>query len=133
MSLLQKNPSSPVSCHVTGFCSANAVIYWRRHGQEVREDVTNREVLPNHDGTFQKTVELHISLIEPGDWWGYECVFDQPGAQQIVTRLDRGNIMTNWGEMRISFVFYLYYILYIAHFTNSLWLQFLPQSFLLWL
>lgn len=110
ISLLQKNPSSPVSCHITGFYPAEAVILWRRDGLEVGEDKQNWEVLPNHDGTFQKTVELHISLIEPEDWREYECVFYQSGVEEIVTRLDKGSIITNWGEMRIfiRFLFVLY-------------------------
>lgn len=105
MSLLQKTPSSPVSCHVTGFYPANALIFWRRDGQEVGEDVQNGEVLPNHDGTFQK--ELPSSLIEPEDWWEYECVFFQSGVKEISTRLDRSNIITNWGETRILICFLL--------------------------
>lgn len=97
VSLLQRTPSSPVSCHVTGFYPDNAEMFWRRDGQEVHEDVQYWEILPNHDGTFQMTVELNISLIKAEDWRRYECVFHLSGVkEEIVTRLDRANIITNW-------------------------------------
>ncbi|XP_075887511.1 major histocompatibility complex class I-related protein 1-like isoform X1 [Nelusetta ayraudi] len=97
VSLLQRTPSSPVSCHVTGFYPDNAEMFWRRDGQEVHEDVQYWEILPNHDDTFQMTVELNISLIKPEDWRRYECVFHLSGVkEEIVTRLDRANIITNW-------------------------------------
>ncbi|XP_075887518.1 patr class I histocompatibility antigen, A-5 alpha chain-like isoform X1 [Nelusetta ayraudi] len=97
VSLLQRTPSSPVSCHVTGFYPDKAEMFWRRDGQEVHEDVQYWEILPNHDDTFQMTVELNISLIKPEDWRRYECVFHLSGVkEEIVTRLDRANIITNW-------------------------------------
>ncbi|XP_075887524.1 zinc-alpha-2-glycoprotein-like [Nelusetta ayraudi] len=97
VSLLQRTPSSPVSCHVTDFYPDKAEMFWRRDGQEVHEDVQYWEILPNHDDTFQMTVELNISLIKPEDWRRYECVFHLSGVkEEIVTRLDRANIITNW-------------------------------------
>ncbi|XP_075887515.1 major histocompatibility complex class I-related protein 1-like [Nelusetta ayraudi] len=97
VSLLQRTPSSPVSCHVTDFYPDKAEMFWRRDGQEVHEDGQYREILPNHDDTFQMTVELNISLIKPEDWRRYECVFHLSGVkEEIVTRLDRANIITNW-------------------------------------
>ncbi|KAG7235014.1 hypothetical protein INR49_003425 [Caranx melampygus] len=38
MSLLQKTPSSPVSCHATGFYPDKAVMFWRKDGEELHED-----------------------------------------------------------------------------------------------
>uniref|UniRef100_A0A4W6FL80 Ig-like domain-containing protein n=1 Tax=Lates calcarifer TaxID=8187 RepID=A0A4W6FL80_LATCA len=59
VSLLQKTPSSnktpssPVSCHATGFYPDRAIMFWRKDGEELHEDVDQGEILPNHDGTFQ--------------------------------------------------------------------------------
>uniref|UniRef100_A0A8C5FUD1 Ig-like domain-containing protein n=1 Tax=Gadus morhua TaxID=8049 RepID=A0A8C5FUD1_GADMO len=56
VSLLQRSPSSPVVCHATGFYPDRVVVFWRRDGQELHEQVDPGEVLPNHDGTFQCNV-----------------------------------------------------------------------------
>uniref|UniRef100_A0A8C1H6W8 Ig-like domain-containing protein n=1 Tax=Cyprinus carpio carpio TaxID=630221 RepID=A0A8C1H6W8_CYPCA len=78
VSLLQKDPSSPVVCHVTSFYPSGVTITWLRNGQEHDEDVDLEELLPNEDGTFQRTSFLNI----PPDEWeknqfqnvsGYEC------------------------------------------------------------
>uniref|UniRef100_A0A673J5B8 Ig-like domain-containing protein n=1 Tax=Sinocyclocheilus rhinocerous TaxID=307959 RepID=A0A673J5B8_9TELE len=60
VSVLQRNSSSPVVCHVTGFYPAAVTITWLRNEEEHDEDVDFGELLPNEDGTFQKTVTLHV-------------------------------------------------------------------------
>uniref|UniRef100_A0A8C1ETN4 Ig-like domain-containing protein n=1 Tax=Cyprinus carpio carpio TaxID=630221 RepID=A0A8C1ETN4_CYPCA len=65
VSLLQKGPSSPVVCHATSFYPSEVTITWLKNGQEHHEDVDLGEVLPNEDGTFQKTSSLNI----PPDEW----------------------------------------------------------------
>ncbi|XP_042292264.1 major histocompatibility complex class I-related gene protein-like isoform X2 [Thunnus maccoyii] len=97
VSLLQKTPSSPVSCHATGFYPHRAMMFWRKDGEELHEDVEHGEILPNHDGSFQMSVDLNLSSVTPEDWRRYECVFHLSGAKNdIVTKLDKKVIRTNW-------------------------------------
>ncbi|CAL8397867.1 unnamed protein product [Gadus morhua 'NCC'] len=74
VSLLQRTPSSPVVCHATGFYPDRVVVFWRRDGQELHEQVDPGEVLPNHDGTFQVSVDLDLTAVPQEDWGRYECV-----------------------------------------------------------
>ncbi|XP_044190951.1 major histocompatibility complex class I-related gene protein-like isoform X2 [Thunnus albacares] len=95
--LLQKTPSSPVSCHATGFHPYRAMMFWRKDGEDLYEDVEHGEILPNHDGSFQMSVDLNLSSVTPEDWRRYECVFHLSGAKNdIVTKLDKKVIRTNW-------------------------------------
>ncbi|XP_044027703.1 major histocompatibility complex class I-related gene protein-like [Siniperca chuatsi] len=97
VSLLQKTPSSPVSCHATGFYPDRAVMSWRKDGEELHEEVEHGEILPNHDGSFQMSVDLKLSSVTPEDWRRYDCVFHLSGVKDdIVTRLDKAVIRTNW-------------------------------------
>ncbi|XP_067334163.1 major histocompatibility complex class I-related gene protein-like [Channa argus] len=96
VSLLQKSPSSPVSCHATGFYPDRATMFWRKDEEELHEDVDHGEILPNHDGTFQMRVDLNISSIKPEDWRRYDCVFQLSGVDDIITKLDKAVIRTNW-------------------------------------
>ncbi|XP_042292279.1 major histocompatibility complex class I-related gene protein-like isoform X1 [Thunnus maccoyii] len=97
VSLLQKTPSSPVSCHATGFHPTRAMMFWRKDGEELHEDVEHGEILPNHDGSFQMSVDLNLSSVTPEDWRRYECVFHLSGAKNdIITKLDKAVIRTNW-------------------------------------
>ncbi|KAI3358879.1 hypothetical protein L3Q82_015269 [Scortum barcoo] len=99
VSLLQKSPSSPVSCHATGFYPDRATLIWRKDGEELHEDVDHGEILPNHDGSFQMSVDLKLSSVTPEDWSRYDCVFHLSGVKDdIVTKLDKAEIRTNWGE-----------------------------------
>uniref|UniRef100_A0A3Q0T271 Immunoglobulin C1-set domain-containing protein n=1 Tax=Amphilophus citrinellus TaxID=61819 RepID=A0A3Q0T271_AMPCI len=66
VSLLQKSPSSPISCHATGFYPHRAVMFWRKDGEEIHEGVDHGEILPNNDGTFQMSVDLKLSSVTPG-------------------------------------------------------------------
>ncbi|XP_018558611.1 major histocompatibility complex class I-related gene protein isoform X5 [Lates calcarifer] len=96
VSLLQKTPSSPVSCHATGFYPDRAMMFWRKDGEELDEDVDRGEILPNHDGTFQMRADLNISSVSPEDWRRYDCVFQLSGVKEdIITKLDQAEIRTN--------------------------------------
>ncbi|MEQ2176684.1 hypothetical protein GOODEAATRI_030538, partial [Goodea atripinnis] len=90
VSLLQKTPSSPVSCHATGFYPDKAVMFWRREEKELNEDVEYGEILPNSDGTFQISANLNNSSVLPEDWNRYDCVFQLSGEKNdIITKLDK--------------------------------------------
>ncbi|XP_028453078.1 major histocompatibility complex class I-related gene protein-like [Perca flavescens] len=96
VSLLQKSLSSPVSCHATGFYPDRAMMFWRKDGEELHEDVDLGETLPNHDGSFQMSVDLDLSSVPAEDWRRYDCVFHLSGVEDdIVTKLDKAEIRTN--------------------------------------
>ncbi|XP_067335533.1 major histocompatibility complex class I-related gene protein-like [Channa argus] len=103
VSVLQKSPSSPVSCHATGFYPDRATMFWRKDGEKLHEDVDHGEILPNHDGTFQMRVDLNISSVKPEDWRRYDCVFQLSGVEDIITKLDKAVIRTN--EQKLSDMF----------------------------
>ncbi|XP_059899919.1 major histocompatibility complex class I-related gene protein-like isoform X1 [Gadus macrocephalus] len=98
VSLLQRSPSSPVVCHATGFYPDRVVVFWRRDGQELHEQVDPGEVLPNHDGTFQVSVDLNLKAVPQEDWGTYECVVQLRGIEEISTPLDPALIRTNWED-----------------------------------
>ncbi|XP_055081180.1 H-2 class I histocompatibility antigen, Q9 alpha chain-like [Periophthalmus magnuspinnatus] len=96
ISLLQKSSSSPVTCHASGFYPNRAMLFWTKDGHELYEGVDPGEILPNHDGTFQKSVELNVSSIPSGDWGRYHCVFQLSGVKEdVLTKLDKAVIRTN--------------------------------------
>ncbi|XP_073319753.1 major histocompatibility complex class I-related gene protein-like [Pagrus major] len=97
VSLLQKTPSSPVSCHATGFYPHRASLVWRKDGEELHEEVDHGEILPNHDETFQMSVDLNLSSVTPENWTRYDCVFQFSGVKEdIITKLEKDRIRTNW-------------------------------------
>ncbi|CAN9500062.1 unnamed protein product [Ophioblennius macclurei] len=97
VSLLQKTPSSPVTCHATGFYPNRADLYWKKDEEELHEEVVRGEILPNHDGTFQTSVDLDLSAVEAEDWGRYSCVFQLAGVRQnVLMMLDKDVIRTNW-------------------------------------
>ncbi|XP_030267604.1 major histocompatibility complex class I-related gene protein-like isoform X1 [Sparus aurata] len=99
VSLLQKTPSSPVSCLATGFYPHRASLVWRKDGEELHEEVDHGEILPNHDRTFQILVDLNLSSVTPEDWTRYDCVFQLSGVkEEIITKLEKDRIRTNWGK-----------------------------------
>ncbi|XP_054653771.1 class I histocompatibility antigen, F10 alpha chain-like [Dunckerocampus dactyliophorus] len=95
VSLLQKTPSSPVSCFATGFYPDRADLFWRKDGEELHEDVEYGEILPNHDGTFQMSADLKVEVT--ADVEGkYECVFQLSGVKEdMITKLERRSILSN--------------------------------------
>ncbi|XP_058474294.1 major histocompatibility complex class I-related gene protein-like [Solea solea] len=95
VSLLQKSPSSPVTCHATGFYPNKAMLFWRKDGEELHEDVDHGETLPNHDGTFQMSTDLRVSSIPPEDWRKYDCVFQLSGVEDVVKVLDKDAVQSN--------------------------------------
>ncbi|KAF1382002.1 hypothetical protein PFLUV_G00159860 [Perca fluviatilis] len=103
VSLLQKSPSSPVSCHATGFYPDRAMMFWRKDGEELHEDVDLGEILPNHDGSFQMSGYLDLSSVPAEDWRRYDCVFHLSGVEDdIVTKLEKAEIRTNRGKTGIG-------------------------------
>ncbi|TMS06151.1 Major histocompatibility complex class I-related gene protein [Larimichthys crocea] len=72
-----------------------AMMFWRKDGEEFHENVDHGEILPNHDETFQMSVDLNLSSVTLEDWRRYDCVFHLSG-DDIVTRLDRAEIRNNW-------------------------------------
>ncbi|KAF3833484.1 hypothetical protein F7725_024688 [Dissostichus mawsoni] len=96
VSLLQKSPSSPVSCHATGFYPDRAIMFWSKDGEELHDNVDHGEILPNHDGSFQMSVDLDVSSFPAEHWDKYRCVFQLSGVKEDqVIRLDSAVIRTN--------------------------------------
>ncbi|XP_029976398.1 major histocompatibility complex class I-related gene protein-like isoform X1 [Salarias fasciatus] len=95
VSLLQKTPSSPLTCHTTGFYPDRADLFWKKDEEELHEDVVKGEILPNHDGSFQMSVDLDVSGLQDEDWGRYSCVFHLAGGQEVSKRLDKRDIRTN--------------------------------------
>ncbi|XP_030268682.1 major histocompatibility complex class I-related gene protein-like [Sparus aurata] len=109
VSLLQKTPSSPVSCLATGFYPHRASLFWRKDGEELHEEVDHGEILPNHDGTFQMSADLNLSSVTPEDWTKYDCVFQLFGVKEdIITKLEKDRIRTNEGKSEIRGLILLY-------------------------
>ncbi|XP_061836659.1 major histocompatibility complex class I-related gene protein-like isoform X2 [Nerophis lumbriciformis] len=93
--LLQKTPSSPVSCMATGFYPDRADLFWRKDGEQIFEDVEHGELLPNPNGTFQMSVELKVEVTAEVEG-KYECVFQLSGVKEdLVTKLERRSILSN--------------------------------------
>ncbi|XP_038827556.1 H-2 class I histocompatibility antigen, Q9 alpha chain-like [Salvelinus namaycush] len=98
VSLLQKTPSSPVTCHATGFYPSGVMVVWQKDGQDHHEDVENGEILPNDDGTFQKSTHLTVT---PEEWKNnkYQCVVQVTGIKKdFIKVLTESEIQTNWGK-----------------------------------
>nr|ACI05077.1 MHC class I antigen [Salvelinus alpinus] len=96
VSLLQKTPSSPVTCHATGFYPSGVMVFWQKDGQDHHEDVEHGETLQNDDGTFQKSTHLTVT---PEEWkkTQYQCVVQVTGIKEdIITVLTESEIKTNW-------------------------------------
>ncbi|XP_036453901.1 major histocompatibility complex class I-related gene protein-like [Colossoma macropomum] len=83
VSLFQKNSSSPVVCHATGFFPKAVKISWQRNGEDLLEDVELRETLPNQDGTFQRRSVLTVSP-EELDKHHYTCIIQHSSLEQEI-------------------------------------------------
>uniref|UniRef100_A0A4W5KZT0 Ig-like domain-containing protein n=1 Tax=Hucho hucho TaxID=62062 RepID=A0A4W5KZT0_9TELE len=95
VSLLQKTPSSPVTCHATGFYPSGVMVFWQKDGQDHHEDVKHGEILPNNDGTFQKSTHLTVT---PEEWNNnkYQCVVNFTGIKYVFIKvLTESEIQTN--------------------------------------
>ncbi|KAA0710067.1 T-cell surface glycoprotein CD1c [Triplophysa tibetana] len=94
VSLLQKDSSSPVLCHATGFYPSGVRISWLKNGQDHYEDVDIGELVPNEDGTFQKTSTLGTNEWKQNQ---YICVVEHQ-SKTINTILTEKDIKTNNGN-----------------------------------
>ncbi|KAL7839155.1 hypothetical protein SRHO_G00258130 [Serrasalmus rhombeus] len=79
--LFQKNSSSPVVCHATGFFPKAVMISWQKNGEDLEEDAELRELLPNQDGTFQKRSILTVSSEELNKH-NYTCVIQHSSLEK---------------------------------------------------
>ncbi|XP_063755221.1 major histocompatibility complex class I-related gene protein-like isoform X1 [Eleginops maclovinus] len=70
-------------------------MFWRKDGEELHDNVDQGETLPNHDGSFQMSVDLDVPA---GDWGKYQCVFQLSGVGDKVLVLDSAEIKTNTGN-----------------------------------
>ncbi|XP_034150576.1 major histocompatibility complex class I-related gene protein-like isoform X2 [Esox lucius] len=98
VSLLQKTPSSPVTCHATGFYPSGVHVTWKKDGQEQHEDVEVGETLQNDDGTFQTSVRLNV---KPEEWKNnkYQCVVQISGTKKdFIKVLTEDELLSNWGK-----------------------------------
>uniref|UniRef100_A0A4W5JW82 Ig-like domain-containing protein n=1 Tax=Hucho hucho TaxID=62062 RepID=A0A4W5JW82_9TELE len=98
VSLLQKTPSSPVTCRATGFYPSGVMVFWQKDGLDHHEDVEHGEILPNDDGTFQKSAHLTVT---PKEWKNnkYQCVVQVTGIKKdFIKVLTESEIQTNWGK-----------------------------------
>ncbi|KAI4903912.1 hypothetical protein NFI96_007864 [Prochilodus magdalenae] len=83
ISLFQKDSSSPVVCHATGFYPKAVMISWQMNGEDLDEGVDLRETVPNQDGTFQKRSILTVSP-EELDRNQYTCVVQHAGLEKEI-------------------------------------------------
>ncbi|XP_036406869.1 class I histocompatibility antigen, F10 alpha chain-like [Megalops cyprinoides] len=86
VTLLQKDPSSPVTCHATGFYPRGMSISWQRDGEDLHEDVELGDTLPNGDGTFQIRSSLRLSA-EDMKMHSYTCTVQHSSLQQDVVKV----------------------------------------------
>ncbi|XP_071197760.1 major histocompatibility complex class I-related gene protein-like [Salvelinus alpinus] len=93
VTLLQKEPSYPVTCHATGFYPKAIMIFWRRDGVEIHDDVVHEETLPNGDGTYQKRTHLTVSP-EDLQKYDYTCTV-QHIRGDVVLYANRDSIYSN--------------------------------------
>ncbi|XP_039463539.1 major histocompatibility complex class I-related gene protein-like isoform X2 [Oreochromis aureus] len=96
VSLLQKTPSSSVSCHATGFYPDRAVMFWRKDGKKLYQFTDREQIYPNQDRTFQINVVLKLSSVTSEDWSRYDCVFQLSAVKEdIIIKLDQKVIKSN--------------------------------------
>ncbi|XP_036411011.1 BOLA class I histocompatibility antigen, alpha chain BL3-7-like [Megalops cyprinoides] len=98
--LLQRDPSSPVTCLATGFFPKGIRVSWEKDGEDLHEDVELLETLSNEDGTFQTRSRLTVSPADLKEH-NYTCIVDHSSLEQniikpaseeeIKTNLDPGN------------------------------------------
>ncbi|XP_036418341.1 H-2 class I histocompatibility antigen, Q9 alpha chain-like isoform X2 [Colossoma macropomum] len=105
-SLFQKDSSSPVVCHATGFFPKAVMISWQKNGEDLHEDVELRETLPNQDGTFQKRSILTVSA-EELNRNQYTCVIQHSSLEkkvvlQVSDRTGGGSADTITGDYRFN-------------------------------
>ncbi|XP_036455024.1 H-2 class I histocompatibility antigen, Q9 alpha chain-like [Colossoma macropomum] len=80
-SLFQRDSSSPVVCHATGFFPKAVMISWQKNGEDLHEEVELRETLLNQDGTFQKRSILTVSPEELNKH-NYTCIIKHSSLEK---------------------------------------------------
>ncbi|XP_026121651.1 major histocompatibility complex class I-related gene protein-like, partial [Carassius auratus] len=105
VSLLKKSSSSPVVCHATGFYPKEVTISWMKNDQEHHEDVEVGELLPNEDGTFQKTSTITVTPEELKNN-KFSCVVEHQGetitAKEIRTNPEQAQTADGNEEAEVS-------------------------------
>ncbi|XP_014021024.2 major histocompatibility complex class I-related gene protein isoform X2 [Salmo salar] len=113
VSLLQKEPSNPVTCHATGFYPNAIMIFWGRDGVEIHDDVVHEETLPNGDGTYQKRIHLTVSP-EDLQQHNYTCTVQHVRGDDVVLSANRDSIRSNSRNTQgISIIIYMVLVLVI--------------------
>uniref|UniRef100_A0A8C1L7Q1 Ig-like domain-containing protein n=1 Tax=Cyprinus carpio TaxID=7962 RepID=A0A8C1L7Q1_CYPCA len=113
VSLLHKDPFSPVVCHASDFYPSAVTITWLRNGEDHHEDVELGELLPNKDMTFQKTVTLRVTPDE-SEKHQYVCVVEHETGN-IRRNLTEDEIKSNYGKLLIVCLSYPHHIWLIGH------------------
>ncbi|XP_036411228.1 major histocompatibility complex class I-related gene protein-like [Megalops cyprinoides] len=85
VSLLRRDPSSPVTCLATGFFPKGIVVSWQKDGEDLHEDVELLETVPNEDGTFQTRSRLTVS---PADLKEHKftCIVDHSSLEKMIIK-----------------------------------------------
>uniref|UniRef100_A0A671SFQ2 Major histocompatibility complex class I-related gene protein-like n=1 Tax=Sinocyclocheilus anshuiensis TaxID=1608454 RepID=A0A671SFQ2_9TELE len=113
VTLLQKNSSSPVVCHATGFYPSAVTITWRKNGQD-HNNVKIGDTLPNEDGTFQKNATLNVLQ----DVWKkdqYGCVVEHINLTDPIQKiLTEDEIKSNNMNHLIMFSKFRYSMLHLS-------------------
>ncbi|XP_056596912.1 patr class I histocompatibility antigen, B-2 alpha chain-like [Triplophysa dalaica] len=103
VSILQKDSSSPVTCHATGFYTSNINMTWQKNHEELHENVEVHETLPNADGTFQKRISLSMKSEELNrDPDVYRCVIQHVGAEKEIVKFPSN--ITRSNEQHASWI-----------------------------
>ncbi|KAL6466063.1 hypothetical protein MHYP_G00261960 [Metynnis hypsauchen] len=79
--LFQRDSSSSVVCHATGFFPKAVMISWQKNGEDLYEDVELTETLPNQDGTFLKRSVLTVSP-EELNRHDYTCIIQHSSLEK---------------------------------------------------
>ncbi|XP_076855071.1 BOLA class I histocompatibility antigen, alpha chain BL3-7-like isoform X2 [Brachyhypopomus gauderio] len=97
VTLFQKDSSSPVVCHATGFFPRGVQLSWKKNGVNLYKYVELTETLPNQDGTFQKRSILTVSP-EELDRNEYTCVVQHSGLEKdLVLRVTERRVLNSGG------------------------------------
>ncbi|KAI4893481.1 hypothetical protein NFI96_006758 [Prochilodus magdalenae] len=103
VSLFQKDTSSPVVCHATGFYPKPVMISWKKNGEDLNEGVELRETLPNQDRTFQRRSVLTVSPEELDRNKKYTCVLQHCGLQkEMVLQVSDRRVLTGGGSVGMT-------------------------------
>ncbi|KAK1784158.1 hypothetical protein P4O66_003992, partial [Electrophorus voltai] len=97
--LFQKDSTSPVVCHATGFFPKEVMISWQKNGVDLHENMELRDTSPNQNGTFQKRSVLTVSP-EELDKNEYTCVVQHSGLEKdLVLRVADRRVLNTGGAL----------------------------------